>query len=68
MYKFNSLVTEGKKIQKIDIEIDRIRHENAILSIELAKQRSLIEIEIKAINAGFIPIEQRHILYMYSKK
>lgn len=50
----NQLVAEGRTVRSVDMAIDALRQENAILTQQVASASALLTISVKATEMGFV--------------
>lgn len=50
----NQLVGGGQEVRSVDVSIDELKQENAIIEQKVASASSLLTVSAKAIESGFI--------------
>src|SRR5687767_3237184 len=58
----NQLVGGGREVRSVDMAIDTLRQENAILEQKVASASSLLTVSVKAAEAGFVAPEKSQFL------
>jgi len=51
----NQLVGGGREVRSVDMTIDALRQENALLSQRVASASSLMTVAVRAAEQGFVP-------------
>lgn len=58
----NQLVGGGGKVRAIDVTIDDLRQENALLEQKVASESSLLAVSVRATELGFVKAEKSQFL------